>query len=347
MRTDRSLVPVPHNWHYCARSAVLLARVLEESSYELVVLSHLWMSHYIPVVRRHSTARLLLDLHNAEADLQEEMSSHPNTDLLEAVEADVELTDLEYTERQAIREADMVTVPSAQDRERLARRYRLSTPIMVVPNAVPVFQDSRPSAARAPQTAFFLGTLDYFANTQAAVKMFEGIGPAITEAVPGLRVVVAGRRPPRLLRQIARDSEVYLASDLVDVRPLFRDSVLVVPLEVGGGSRLKILEAFSAGCSVVSSAKGMEGIDAVPDVHYVPAEDSEGFAWAVAAVVADPEADLRRRQAAWELVRTRYSWEAAVRSVAEVVRSARSLGFVTEPKPAPTRRDSADASGPR
>lgn len=332
MRTDRTLVPVPYNWYYCARVEVLLARVLEESSYSLVVLSHLWMSHYIPVVRGHSTATLLLDLHNAEADLREEMVSHPAADLLDVIGHKVDVTQLEHSEHEAIRAVDLVTVPSPQDRERLARRYRESTPIMVVPNAVPVWQDSRPSEPRVPRTAFFIGTLDYFPNTQAAVKIFADIGPAIITAVPGLRVMVAGRRPPLLLRQLAQDSEVGFVSDLADVRPIFRDSVLVVPLEVGGGTRLKILEAFSAGCSVVSTAKGMEGIDAVPDVHYVPAEDSEGFAAAVAAVVADSESDLRRRQAAWELVVNRYSWEAAARSVAEVVRS----GFdplVTAPTP--------------
>ena len=295
--------PVPHNFFRCDRALAELGRFLRRRDYSAVLVSHLCMSAYVTAVRAHTTAPLVVDFHNAEADLVDEMAAHGAVPRGEqAATAAVEARLLE--------EADVVTVPSSQDRARILSRYSTATPLVVVPNAVAVDPRSRPVTARRPVLCYFLGALDYYPNVRAAEQVFRVIGPAVSALAPHLRVVVAGRRPSAELAELAATGPVELLADPPDVRPLLRDSALLVPLDVGGGSRLKIMEAFAAGTSVISTAKGIEGIEAVPGQHYLPAHESPDFIAAVAQLLADPEADLRRRQAAWELARDRYSWEA-------------------------------------
>jgi glycosyltransferase involved in cell wall biosynthesis len=303
--------------YYCDRSAVLLAELLREENYRIVVMSHLLTSPYFGVVRENSTAALVLDEHNAQTHLKEEMLGHPDVRLRNALGVDDDLAMLERMESCAIAEADLVTVCSAADRERLRGRFTADTPMAVVPNGVPVIQGSRPTEPNVPRLAFFLGTMNYFPNTQAASRILAELGPAIRAVAPNLRVALAGRHMPSWFEST---DYVDLIRDPVDVAPLFWASILLVPLEMGGGSRLKILEAFAAGCTVVSSVKGIEGIEAAPNVHFLATDDVASTATAVQRILTGPEADLRRRKAAWDLVSTSYSWQAVGAAVADSLR---------------------------
>lgn len=307
-------------WPYCTRGAAALGRFLERSDYAAVQLSHVPTHQYVRTVREHATAPLLVDFHNAEADLEQEMTAHPDYPRLRADDA-AEWVGMERVERLMYEAADVVTVPSEVDRHRIARRYG-DRPVMVVPNAVAMPERPPQLHPIRPRTCFFLGALDYFPNTRAALEVIERIGPAIVGEIPGMRVEVAGRRPPELLTRQAGTGPVRVSADLDEVEHLFRDSVLLVPLDCGGGTRLKILQAFAAGCPVISTAKGMEGIAAEPGVHYLQAEGTRSYVDAVRRILDEPAEDLVRRRAAWNLVRARYSWDAIVRPLGSALAMA-------------------------
>ena len=307
-------------WPYCARAAAALGRFLERGDHAAVLLSHVPTHQYVQTVREHAAAPLLVDFHNAEADLEQEMMAHPDYPRLRADDAS-EWVGMERVERLMYEAADVVTVPSEIDRQRIARRYG-ERPVVVVPNAV-VTPESLPQARRIrPRTCFFLGALDYFPNTRAAIEVIERIGPAIVEEIPGMRVEVAGRRPPPLLTREAGVGPVRVRADLDRVEHLFRDSILLVPLDCGGGTRLKILQAFAEGCPVISTAKGMEGIAAEPGVHYLQAESTRSYVDAVRRILDEPAEDLVRRRNAWDLVRARYSWDAIVSPLGSALTAA-------------------------
>jgi glycosyltransferase involved in cell wall biosynthesis len=307
-------------WPYCGNGDAALGRFLEVTDYAAVLLSHVPTHQYIRTVREHTDVPLLIDFHNAEADLEQEMMAHPDYPRLRADDAD-EWTGMDDVERFMFESADVVTVPSALDRQRFTRRYGQRR-VVVVPNAV-TMPASMPQAHEiTPSTCFFLGALDYFPNTRAALEIIEGIGPAIAAEFPDIRVEVAGRRPPELLTREAAVSPVGLIADLADARPMFRDSVLLVPLDCGGGTRLKVLEAFAAGCPVISTAKGMEGIAAEPGVHYLQAEDIPSYVSALRQIFAHPSEDLERRRNAFGLARSTYSWEAIVQPLSRALAAA-------------------------
>lgn len=307
-------------WPYCIRAEEALGRLLRDSDYAGVLLSHVPTHQYIRTVQEHTDAPVLIDFHNAEADLEQEMVAHPDYPRLRADDAD-EWTGMERVERYMFESADVVSVPSNLDRQRFIQRYG-DRPIVVVPNAVTV-PDRMPQAHEfRPRTCFFLGALDYFPNTRAALEIIERIAPVVAQELPDMHVQVAGRRPPRVVIEAAADHPVELTPDVDDARPLFRNSVLLVPLDCGGGTRLKVLEAFAAGCPVISTAKGMEGIDAEPTRHYLQAEDAESFVAALRIIIEEPAADLERRRNAWNLVGDNYSRDAIVRPLKQALTTA-------------------------
>ena len=117
---------------------------------------------------------------------------------------------------------------------------------------------------RDPHQILFLGSLDWRPNLDAVDQLLDTIFPAVRAQEPSARLCLVGRNPPEALRRrVQATPGVELHANVPDVRPfLARSALMVVPLRIGGGSRLKILEAFAAGLPVVSTRIGAEGLDA-------------------------------------------------------------------------------------
>lgn len=165
----------------------------------------------------------------------------------------------------------------------------------------------------------FLGTMSWGPNAAAARFLAREVLPALRARVPGATLAVVGRDPPPDLLALNGTPGIEVTGGVPDVKPyLLRASVLAVPLDAGGGTRLKILEAFAAGLPVVSTAVGAEGIDAQPGTHFALAE-RPAFAAATAAVLADHAGSARMAERARELARAVYDWERIGRKAAEVV----------------------------
>ena len=145
-----------------------------------------------------------------------------------------------------------------------------------------------------PASIVFVGSLDWRPNVDAVEYFLDSIWPLIRRAVPECVFSVVGRNAgPQLRRRIAGEKSVRLFADVPDVRPyLGRASVCVVPLRIGGGTRLKILEALAMGKCVVSTSAGAEGLNVASGEHLVIADDPVRFSAAVVRLIND--GDLRR-----------------------------------------------------
>lgn len=176
-----------------------------------------------------------------------------------------------------------------------------------------------PTGRAGPPVVMFLGTMSWGPNAAAARFLAREVLPALRARVPGATLAVVGRDPPPDLLALNGTPGIEVTGGVPDVKPyLLRASVLAVPLDAGGGTRLKILEAFAAGLPVVSTAVGAEGIDAQPGTHFALAE-RPAFAAATAAVLADHAGSARMAERARELARAVYDWERIGRKAAEVV----------------------------
>lgn len=215
----------------------------------------------------------------------------------------------ERFERHVLRSADRVVTVSGPDAD-LARRFGAQEPA-VVDNGVDIarFEYRRP--AGDANTVLFLGSLDWRPNQDAVGWLLESIWPEIRRQRPAATLSIVGRRPPRWLVDRSREADgVRLATDVPDVRPyLGAAAALIVPLRVGGGSRLKILEALAAGVPVVSTRVGAEGLHLVPGEHALLAEEPGALATAALRLLADEPLRKQLAAAGRQLVEARYDWD--------------------------------------
>jgi glycosyltransferase involved in cell wall biosynthesis len=212
-------------------------------------------------------------------------------------------------EQRAFRSVCRVVTVTAEDAA-LAREWFAAENIDVVDNGVDVasFRDVRPAAGS--QSVLYLGSLDWRPNLDALVLLLDAIFPAVRARVGGARLAIVGRSPPDWLRRRVRDVPgVELHADVPDVRPyLAQSAVLAVPLRIGGGSRLKILEALAAGLPVVSTRVGAEGLALRPGEDYTLADTVEQMSEALADCLLRPDGARRQAERGRQTVCGRYDW---------------------------------------
>jgi glycosyltransferase involved in cell wall biosynthesis len=215
----------------------------------------------------------------------------------------------EAFERRAFQEADRVIAVSPDDAD-LVRSKFLQPNVDVVENGIDRAFFEQAQGTREPHTVLFLGALDWRPNLDAVDLLLGRIFPELHRLQPQAKLWIVGRNPPPGLVERARGmSGVELHANVPDVRKYLAESaVMAVPLRVGGGSRLKILEALACGLPVVSTRIGAEGLDLTPGEHFVEAEEHE-MAGALASALADPWAMRRQADAGRARVLAHYDWE--------------------------------------
>jgi glycosyltransferase involved in cell wall biosynthesis len=184
-------------------------------------------------------------------------------------------------------------------------------------SAQPHLRKSAPTAALLTAQVvqrnriLFVGSMDYHANADAVGQFAREVWPAISHQFPQLIFTIVGRNPSREIRDLARLSAIEVTGTVDDVRPYYKEALAaVVPLRVGGGSRLKILEAMAAGVPVVSTRLGAEGLEINDGESVLLAESAEDFNLALAELISKEDFRQSILQKARILARQRYDWTA-------------------------------------
>ena len=168
----------------------------------------------------------------------------------------------------------------------------------------------------------FLGSMDWMPNQDGVSWFVREVWPAVLARHPQATFHIVGRSPPAEIRALSAIPGVTVVGGVPDVRPhLAEASVVVVPLLVGGGTRLKIYEAMAMGRAVVSTAIGAEGLPVRPGEHYLAADDPASFAAAVCELLASPELRQRIGQTADRFVRESYGSAPVARQFESICKS--------------------------
>jgi glycosyltransferase involved in cell wall biosynthesis len=155
----------------------------------------------------------------------------------------------------------------------------------------------------------FMGTMDYYPNTNAASFLIKSIMPSIWRKDPGISLCIAGLHPPKSIMALASDPRVEVIANPENMREVARRCCLtVVPLRLGGGTRIKILDSLAMGLPVVSTSLGCEGLSVKDGCHILIRDDPEQFADAVLQVISDPLLADNLRRDGRRLVEERYDW---------------------------------------
>lgn len=226
----------------------------------------------------------------------------------------------------ACRRAALTVAVSEQDRDQLAEG---SDPdrLRAIPTGVDLdyFQvgDRKEELARE---IVFCGSMDWHPNEDAMLYFMDAILPLLRASLDDLSVTIVGRNPTEALRTAADAAGVQVTGTVPDVRPYMqRAAVNIVPLRVGGGTRLKIYEALAMGKAVVSTHVGAEGLPLVEGEHILRADDPADFARNVLALLRDPARREAMGDAGRALMEHRFSWSRVAAEFAEYCREAISV----------------------
>jgi glycosyltransferase involved in cell wall biosynthesis len=194
-------------------------------------------------------------------------------------------------------------------------------PKFVVPNGVDLSYFQPGGGRIEPASLVFTGSMNYYPNTDGVLYFLSEIFPLIRKVVPNVRFYAVGISPPKSLLRLRSDS-IVVTGAVDDVRPFVeRSAVYVVPLRMGGGTRLKVLEAMAMQKPVVTTTVGCEGVQVRHNESVLIANDPSSFAASVAELLNNRTLAARLQANGYEIVRSHYTWEVVGDRLGDAYRS--------------------------
>jgi polysaccharide biosynthesis protein PslH len=287
--------------------------MLVAEDFDVVQIEFVQMAPFLSARHASNGPLFVLDEHNIEYDILRR-TAKASTGAARTVYNAFNWRKLAREERSAWRRFDGVTLTSARDEQLLHEDFP-SCRTAVIPNGVDVNEFPRSSGAIDADSLVFFGAINYFPNADGVMYFADEVFPTVRRRRPAasFRVIGPGASPEVLQRQ---HNGVEIVGMVDDVNPYIdRAAVVVVPLRIGGGTRLKIVEALSKGKPVVSTRLGAEGLDVVDGKHLLLADEPQEFADQVERVLADSDLAQRLGAAGRRLMEDRYSWGTITRQL--------------------------------
>jgi polysaccharide biosynthesis protein PslH len=314
-----SLKPYSIERFRCQAMCERIQKRLTVGRFDLIVCDSVYALVNIP----DTDVPIVLNCHNIE-HLIFERYSRIEKNVLKKYYATMESHLMRDVERRSCQRASVAMVCSQVDRDALQQLHP-HLPIFVVPNAVDtdliLYDTSRQEDSRA--VVLFQGGMDWYPNRDAVEFFARTILPLVGAECPHIKFLIAGRNPPpQLVAALTVNGRVEFTGTVPDMRPyLSAATVVVVPLRMGSGTRIKILEACAAGRSVVSTSVGAEGLDLESGKEIILADEPTEFARSVIALLQDADQRKALGRSARAAVVDRYSHVTLRRSLDTVVSS--------------------------
>jgi polysaccharide biosynthesis protein PslH len=294
-----------------------LGRVLSARRFDIVNLEFPYLGHYDlrSAAPGRTPAPVVVDSHEIAFDLARQFA-RTNHNLGRRLYGGVNWRKLRREELRTYRGANGVYLCSAADERRLLDEVP-GVRTAVVPNAADVeYYQPRPTDPPPDgRTVVYFGLLSTVPNADGVTHFAQNIWPRIAAVHPDARWKIIGGRPPPSLLALA-GTRIELTGFVSDLRPhLASAAAIVVPLRLGGGTRLKIVEAMAMGKAIVSTTLGAEGIEAVPGRDLLIEDDPAAFADTVNRLLADPSVGASIGQSARQLALDRYGWSGAAQAL--------------------------------
>ena len=297
----------------------MITRLFEERRPDVAVCDFLAASWNFPASPPVPT---VLFQHNVESALWKRQARYERN-VVKRVAFEYEAVRMYRYEKAALGRFPRIVAVSEHDRG-LMTAMSPATPMTVVATGVDVAMHARPATAVTDvSTVMFLGSMDWPANIDGVEWFCAEVWPRVLAAAPSARFRVVGRNPPERIRRLASTS-VEIVGGVASVLPdLHAAGVFVVPLRIGGGTRLKIYEAMAASLPIVSTAVGAEGLDVVSGSDIVLADDPSDFADSVVRLLGS-ESERARIGAAAFATASRFDWSAIAKDFAQVLEQSAS-----------------------
>jgi len=288
---------------------IRLIRLLTGEQFDVVLLESLFMTPYIPTVRRYSRARIVLRSHNLEHVIQQRIA-HGERNPLKRPYRQFLAKQLQRYEMEVLRKVDGVAAISPADAAHFVS-HGTGTPVRTIPFGVD--PDAYPMGSGTLENVgfFHLGSMDWLPNEEGIRWLLREVWPSVIAQRPQARLHLAGNKMPADLLS-ANIAGVEVQGRVPDaVAYMHAHPIMVVPLFSAGGMRVKIIEGMAMGRAVISTTIGAEGIACTNGRDILLADDASGFIAQMTGLVDAPERARAIGGAAHKLVVDHYS-EAAI-----------------------------------
>ena len=305
MRSWFSSLPVDLYKNRIAPLRRQVEQALASGEYDLCVADFLCALPNVPVGGK---VPVVYFSHNVEYMIWKRLGSNEPSRLKRSALA-LEWRKMRRYETAACEQADYTIAVSEEDREQLSGASP-DCRIASVPTGVDVdyFKPGEDDWEN-PQEIVFTGSMDWHPNEDAILYFIETILPSVRREVPGATLTVVGRNPSDKLKKVAAGAKVTVTGTVDDIRPYVEQAaVYIVPLRIGGGTRLKIPEALAMGKAIVSTTIGAEGLPLEEGRHILRADEPKVFADRVVELLRDREHRKRLGQAGRHLMVEKFSW---------------------------------------
>jgi sugar transferase (PEP-CTERM/EpsH1 system associated) len=327
-RIQRALASLPRSVDYfhTADSLHQASRYLATGGYDLIVADEICMTPYAelaPHLPRLVLRQKVDHLHYEEMARARPWGLDKALDSLEAVK-------LRRYERAKMPLYQAFVACSENDAMVIGCDAPTTAPL-VIPNGADLssFVPVGRTKAKDP-TLLYVGAMHYYPNADAVRFFFETMYERIRQAVPDVRVQIVGHAPAPDIEQLVRFPGVEVTGSVADVRPYYEEATaFIVPLRLGGGTRLKIIEAMAMGLPVVSTTVAAEGLSVQPGEDILIADDPSSFIESVLRLLADSELRQRIARSGQRLAR-HYDWNELCKPYAELAESVIRQGEEVE-----------------
>jgi len=279
-----------------------LNTIFSGRQYDLAIIEHFWCAPYATLLRPIA-GELWLDLHNLESEWHDTLASEaplPHRAVLSQF-----ARACRGLERELLPLFDLLLVPSDRDAATV-REISAGAPTLLYPNALEwIAQPPRDEQ----HVIAFTGNLEYQPNIDAVRFFRRDVWPLLRPVHPQLRWRIIGRNPGAVEHIVRGDERIDLVGPVDDaIAELARAKVSVVPVRAGGGTRLKILEAWAAGTPVVSTTVGAQGLGAVPGVDLLIADNPPAFVDTISTLLSSSDQSVRQSASGRRLYERRFTW---------------------------------------
>lgn len=282
--------------------AAKLREILEKESFDIVHVESIFLTPYVPLIRKYSDAKIILRAHNVEHLIWRQVAQSCTNSLKRWYLKHLSLT-LRAYELEHLNDYDGVVCITKNDAE-VFRQAGCRRPVVSIPFGVD--SGEVPSVEVEPDSLFHIGAMDWLPNQESIRWMLEEVWPVVHREVPQAKLYLAGRKMPSQWMNATIEG-VSVIGEVPDAMYFIGSKKInVVPLLSGSGIRVKIIEAMSIGKTVITTTVGAQGIDYTDGENILIADTPEQFARQIKRCLDDDAFCSRVGEAAAQLVADQY-----------------------------------------
>jgi glycosyltransferase involved in cell wall biosynthesis len=286
----------------------------EANSYDLILAEFSQMGYY----RFPKEITKYVDQHNVEYEIMQRTFETEKSPLRKLL-AKSEFKKYYRQEIENCEKFDGCLTTSQRDADILKDRMQSDTRFHVIPNGVDSEFFQRIDVQQDPNLILFTGTISYYPNVEGILWFTKNVWPLIKQKRPDSLFCIAGKSPPAEIQALTSDPSIEVTGAVDDMRDYYaRATVVVVPLRVGGGTRLKILEAMAMEKAIVSTGVGAEGIDYTNNKDILIEDEPEAFADATIKVMDSEDLKSTLQTHGRVLVERLYDWKAVTGNLCDI-----------------------------